>query len=153
MIFIPERDGIDHINVYSKGATELGRLLTNFAHTPFEHPVRGRFESMEGYWYYVATGEQHEELRHVHGAQAKALGKTFEKVERENFEVAIRTGIRSKLIHNPKILCMLLDNELPLAHYYVFGSRVKHAGYEWINEYYMEIRESCLIRGYRPATA
>lgn len=30
----PLEDGITHINVYSKGATELGRLLTNFAHTP-----------------------------------------------------------------------------------------------------------------------
>lgn len=150
MIYLPEKDGIDHINVYSKGRTELGRLLTNFAHTPFEHPSRGHFESMEGYWYYVATGEQHEELRTVHGSHAKALGKTFEKVERIGFEMAIKTGIRSKLIQHPNILCGLLDNELPLAHYYVFGSQVKQAGYEWILDYYMEVRESCLIRGYRP---
>lgn len=153
MIYVPERDGIDHINVYSKGRTELGRLLTNFAHTPFEHPSRGSFESMEGYWYYVATGEKHEELRTVHGSQAKALGKTFGKVERIGFEAAIKTGIRSKLIHHPKLLCMLLDNDLPLAHYYVFGSQVKQAGYEWILDYYLEVRQSCLTRGYRPATA
>lgn len=28
----PEEDGITHINIYSKGSTELGRLLSNFAH-------------------------------------------------------------------------------------------------------------------------
>lgn len=37
MNFKPEMDGIDHINVYSKGKTELGKLLSNFARTPFEN--------------------------------------------------------------------------------------------------------------------
>jgi len=152
MIWLPERDGVDHINVYSKGATELGRLLTNFAHTPFEHPTRGKFESMEGYWYYVSTGDKHEELRTLVGSQAKAFGKTLEKVDinPDYFEVLIRTGIRAKLIYHPKILEMLLDNELPLAHYYVFGSQVKQAGYGWILDYYMEIRAACIQKGYRP---
>lgn len=49
-MFEPKNDGIDHINVYSGGATELGRLLTNFAHTPFENEY-GKFESVEGFWY------------------------------------------------------------------------------------------------------
>ena len=42
----PKLDGIEHINIYSKGKTELGRLLTNFAQTPFIHPEYGRFESV-----------------------------------------------------------------------------------------------------------
>lgn len=48
----PELDGIDHINVYSQGKTKLGRLLSNFANTPFEIPGLGRFQSVESYWYY-----------------------------------------------------------------------------------------------------
>lgn len=150
MIYVPERDGIDHINVYSKGRTELGRLLTNFAYTPFEHPVHSWFCTVEGYWYWLKTGMQYEQLRDVYGWQAKELGRKWPAVEVEHFDTKIKAAIRCKLIQHPKILCMLLDNELPLAHYYVHGSRVKQAGYEWINEYYMEVRESCLIRGYRP---
>lgn len=150
MIYMPENDGLDHINVYSRGKTQLGRLLTNFAHTPFEHPSRGRFSSMEGYWYYVSTGEQHEVLRTLYGSQAKSVGKALCKVDCDGFESIIKTGIRAKLIHNPHILCMLIDNELPLAHYYVFGGKVVHAGYEWINEYYEEVRTACITRSYRP---
>lgn len=33
--FLKENDGIDHINIYSKGKTELGCLLSNFAFSPF----------------------------------------------------------------------------------------------------------------------
>jgi len=31
----PEEDGITHINIYSKGKTDLGRMLSNFAKLPF----------------------------------------------------------------------------------------------------------------------
>jgi hypothetical protein len=43
----PSEDGVTHINVYSRGNTELGRLLSNFAHTPFSHPEFGEFASVE----------------------------------------------------------------------------------------------------------
>jgi hypothetical protein len=150
MIYYPEKDGVDHINVYSKGKTELGRLLTNFADTPFKHPVYGWFRTVEGFWYWLKTGGMHEELRDVLGWEAKMLGKKWPAVEVEYFDQKIKTAIRSKLIHHPEILRMLLDNKLPLAHYYVMQGRIKQAGYEWINEYYMEVRYACLQKGYRP---
>ncbi|WKV20404.1 hypothetical protein 16Q_011c [Pseudomonas phage 16Q] len=150
MIYYPERDGVDHINVYSKGKTELGRLLTNFADTPFRHPVYGVFRTVEGLWYWLKTGMQHENLRDVLGWEAKMLGKSWDSVEIEDFDTKIKTAIRAKLIQHPHILRMLIDNELPLAHYYVMQGRIKQAGYEWINEYYMEVRNACLLKQYRP---
>lgn len=153
MIYVPERDGIDHINVYSKGRTELGRLLSNFADTPFQHPQFGWFRTVEGFWYWLKTGQKYNDLKSMHGFEAKMIGRKYPVVEIDNFNTKIKTAIRCKLIHHPKLLCMLLDNELPLAHYYVNGSRVKQAGYEWILDYYLEVRQSCLTRGYRPATA
>jgi hypothetical protein len=150
MIYYPERDGVDHINVYSKGKTELGRLLTNFADTPFKHPVYGWFRTVEGFWYWLKTGMQYEQLRDVVGWEAKMLGKKWPSVEIEHFDTKIKTAIRAKLINHPNILRMLIDNELPLAHYYVMQGSVKHAGYEWINEYYMEVRNACLEKGYSP---
>lgn len=150
MIYYPEKDGVNHINVYSKGKTELGRLLTNFADTPFKHPVHGWFRTVEGFWYWLKTGKQYEDLRNMEGWEAKMLGRKWPAVEVENFDNTIKTAIRAKLIHNPHILRLLLDNELPLAHYYVVRGSIKQAGYEWINEYYMEVRDACLQRGYRP---
>lgn len=150
MIYYPERDGVDHINVYSKGKTELGRLLTNFADTPFKHPEHGQFRTVEGFWYWLKTGMVHDDLRTMLGWEAKMLGKLLPVVEAPHFEVRIKTAIRAKLIQNPHILRMLLDNELPLAHYYVMRGNIKQAGYGWINEYYMEVRNACLVKHYRP---
>lgn len=52
----PDEDGVTHINIYSKGKTELGRWLTNFSYSPFNHPEYGKFLSMEGFWCWVSTG-------------------------------------------------------------------------------------------------
>ena len=50
--FKPENDGIDHINVFSKSRSKLGRMLSNFAHTPFT--LDGvKFESVESWWYWM----------------------------------------------------------------------------------------------------
>lgn len=152
MTYIVEEDGVTHINVYSKGRTELGRWLSNFAHSPFIHPVYGEFASVEALWYYVATGCKHESLRPLHGWQAKAWGKKHERVEMDTSEFAqiIKTGIRAKLIANPQHLGMLIDSTLPLSHYYVYGGKTVPAGYEWIILYIEDIRSSCQQRDYHP---
>lgn len=148
----PEEDGITHINIYSKGATDLGRWLTNFAHVPFTHPTYGEFNSIEALWYYASTGFQHEELRSLSGFKAKEEGKKYSKVDIDPSEFAsiIKMGIRAKLIGNPKMLGALIDTHLPLAHYYVYGGKPVHAGYEWIILYIEDIRDSCHKRGYHP---
>jgi len=47
----PNEDGKSHINVYSKGQTELGRMLSNFAHSPFRN-MEYDFASVEAFWYW-----------------------------------------------------------------------------------------------------
>lgn len=134
MILDPSQDGVTHINVYSKGATELGRLLSNFAHTPFEHPIFGKFQSMEGYWYYIKTGFRFSQLRSVYGASAKVTGRElWDSLEAERYEgkstqfphfnEAILDGIRCKLKQNRNILQLLQESTLPLTHYYFYGTR------------------------------
>jgi hypothetical protein len=152
----PKGDGVDHINIYSKAKTELGRWLTNFAYAPFTLSDHGRFTSVEGYWYWLSTGCQHEELRDLFGAEAKRRGKSFERVEFDgNFEEAICKAIRSKLLSNKAMLSSLIDSNLPLTHYYVYGysddnCKVINAGYEWITEYIDSVRKSCQQREWKP---
>lgn len=151
--FQPEDDGVTHINVYSKGKTELGRLLSNFAHTPFEHYKHGHFSSVEAYWYWLSTGMRHDELRGLHGFDAKRVGTALHgdngeitRVEIKNFNAMIKQAILQKIEQNPKLRDLLHYSDLPLTHYYVWGAGEKYKitypiKYAWIHEYMMLVRE------------
>lgn len=143
MILIPENDGVDHINIYSKGKTTLGRWASNFTKQTMRCPEQGYFDSVEGYWYWLKTGKQHDILRYLHGAEAKAIGRTFEKVDmpENEFNRQILLMINKKIRGNPAMRGKLANSELPFAHYYVHQSRVVPAGYEWITEHWERIRK------------
>lgn len=144
----PKLDGVEHINIYSKGKTELGRLLTNFAHTPFVHAEYGSFVSVEGFWYWLRNGKQHEELRIMYGFKAKEYGKQFESIGCATFQEDIKEAIRCKMRQNKNILKMLVDSSLPLEHYYWYGSIDNPKVYDlpqykWITDEISRIRDVC----------
>ena len=141
-IWYPERDGIDHINIFSKGKTELGRWMTNFAKQTINCPTHGVFDSVEGFWYWLKTGKQHDVLRYLHGAEAKVEGKRYERVEmdEQEFNRQILLMINKKIRGNPRMRLQLANCTLPFTHYYVYNGVVKHAGYEWITEHWDRIR-------------
>lgn len=93
---------------------------------------------------------QYDSLRKLHGYLAKAQGKKYAIIEHPNFVPVFKSGIRAKLIANPDRLRQIIDNPLPLTHYYVYGDKVKLAGYEWITDYFDEIRRACIAKNYRP---
>lgn len=53
----PNKDGIDHINVYSGSRTELGKMLSNFYHFEIE-TKDGKFQSVEAYWFWLGNIRQ-----------------------------------------------------------------------------------------------
>lgn len=137
MIYRPKNDGITHINVYSNGKTKLGRLLSNFADTPFRIPFWGEFRSVEGFWYWVMTGD--ERLRYTVGFEAKQLGKDLTRIRNHPTLRELRIAYRAKLLYNPKILKLLRENKLPLVHYYVYdGMPVPAKQWEWTAELWNE---------------
>ncbi len=120
----PENDGIDHINVYSKGKTKLGRFLTNFAKSPIE-TEDGPFESIEGYWYWLSC--KNDELRKLSGWLAKDVGRKLggkDWLETEEFKRKIKAAIDIKLKNNLEMYNELCKLKLPLKHYYVYGNKV-----------------------------
>lgn len=132
----PELDGVDHINVYSKGKTELGRLLSNFAHTPFEC-TDGKFESVEGYWYWLLTdpGEpRRDELKRAYGFKAKQIGRELlakdwpDQRDLFEFRENIFKAIYAKVRQHDLLGNLLKDSALPFYHYYVYGSKVVPVG-------------------------
>lgn len=136
----PDKDGVDHINIYSKGFTELGQLLSNFAHTPFELPNVGKFQSVEGYWYWLLTKD--DSLKELHGYAAKQYGRRCMNLAPETkiTKDILKAAYIAKLEANPNILEMLKQNTLPLKHYYMFDGRVHEPEqYRWTAELWNEV--------------
>lgn len=117
--FEPETDGIDHINIYSKGKTKLGKLLSNFANTPFCY--RGTtYQSVEGALYYYRTGDIR--LIAMHGNAAKILGRSLTQ-KRVESPAELRAWLYAKVYANPEIIDLLLNSSMPFSHYYVMYGR------------------------------
>ena len=140
-------DGVHHINVYSKGKTEIGRWLSNFSYSPIQ-TKNGNFKSIEGYWYWITT--LNDRLRELHGFPAKKLGKESEKileVSDEIFKQKIKDAIDIKLKINPKWVAEKVN--LPLTHYYEYGGkRIEKQEYNWITEH-IEMRVNQLKEYYK----
>lgn len=156
-----ESDGIDHINIYSKGATDLGRSLSNLANLAVEIPDVGIFKSLEGYWYYLSTGSQFPELMSMGGFEAKKYGRTKPRVAMSEklFKDSIKTAMRLKVEQHPDLKKELINSSLPFTHYYVYGNQEKVMIYpqlDWINEEWEYLRKlnqgrwvRCIIAGSR----
>lgn len=146
---VPENDGVDHLNVYSKAKTALGRELSNLAHVALNHPKYGFFASMEAYWYWIKSGMKHDQLRRLYGMTAKTAGirETPVMIDDAVFKDLIRDGLRLKVVQNSKLCEALRQSSLPLRHYYVYGSNppVVHSkrDHQWQMECLEDIRR-CL---------
>jgi hypothetical protein len=130
--------------VYSKGKTELGKWLTNFAHTPID-TVDGHFESIEAYWYWLGTTHPDKDtLRPLYGFRAKELGRQLKAddwQDSDDFKDKIRAAIAIKLKRNPRMMDLLFNNSLPITHYYVYGENslnpkvIEPESGRWVIEY------------------
>jgi len=132
-------DGIDHINVYSKGVTELGRLLSNFAYTPFTGGPH-TFASVEGWWQWYCTGKQHYDLKTLYGIRAKSAGKQYTRTQTPTKEVLFKVYC-CKIECNPEIRTMLIQSTLPFTHYYNYGGKIVHTQWEWTGSLWNEVRD------------
>lgn len=134
----PKLDGIQFVNIYSKGKTELGRMLSNFYHYEINTPD-GKFQSVEGYWHWLGIIDcpEKEILRTLYGYQAKKQGTELKKQLAgrfdENFEIKILTAIWHK-VSQLKNLFTEPTMLLPFEHYYEFNGYVKDVKnkYKWM---------------------
>ena len=143
------QDGIDHINIYSKGETLLGRWMSNF--TKQEIFVEDRFfDSIEAYWYWLGfdfKGDARAEslLQSKSGYLAKQFGQDLRKtgipIRRVvDFEDRIKNAIRIKLDRSPTYKRRLGDSTLPFQHYYNFNGVIRDAGFQWIVDFWEDLR-------------
>lgn len=129
---LPAIDGKTHINIYSKGDTELGRFLSNFAHI---HIITedGDFQSVEGYWYWLSNHD--DRMRALYGYEAKKMGRTLprpHKLSEEEFRRKIREACWIKLHTDKRMLNVFKESTLQFTHFYVFNGYNKDAGFKWL---------------------
>lgn len=144
-------DGVDHINIYSSGKTQLGKCLSNFFFAPFVVEEDGCFSSIEGYWFWLLVPEgapERENLRDLYGFNAKKLGQSLaggdwpRPLKLNEFKAKIKRSMRCKIEQNEVIKEMLIKSELPFYHYYVFnGKIIKPKGCKWICDEWENIRK------------
>ncbi|MHD0644356.1 hypothetical protein ACYPKM_01800 [Pseudomonas aeruginosa] len=138
----PLTDGVDHINIYSAGKTQLGQDLSNFRKGRYSHPELGDFMSVEGNWYYLSRRD--ERLRELWGFEAKKLGRELPVVcelPQEEFRRLIRLALDAKLNAHPEIKRALEQSTLPFAHYYTKHGRVDDKVKDaWILAHFEDVR-------------
>ena len=123
MIWKPIDEGIDHINIYSRSDTPLGRALSNFFRWNFFHPEYGEFQSIEGFYYWLLTGQSCPELRVLYGFKAKKRGMELEKNRRvdDKFKEELQYAIYLKVVqctYLQELLLESVEDDLPFTHYY-----------------------------------
>ena len=149
----PNLDGISHINIYSQGKTELGRMLTNFAKFPI-HTSDGDFMSVEGYWYWLSIEDcpEKEKLRGLCGFTAKKYGKSVLEYKAshwdDDFERKILKAIWWKFKRNTHLLIPQYY-DLPFKHYYNFGGCIRDVAgnYPWMMEGIEKMRKYLVEKG------
>jgi ribosomal protein L25 (general stress protein Ctc) len=128
-----DKDGITHINIYSKGKTLLGRFLSNWYDWPINIPNWGNFRSIEGLIFYLGSNDEH--LRVLSGYDAKLYGNSVENtdtfLDQDEFESIIREAIRIKILSHKTAKEELKRSTLPFKHYYVYKNKVVHAKRKW----------------------
>lgn len=149
-MYDPLKDGIDHINIYSKGITELGRYLSNWANAPVVTDD-GYFASIEGYWYWLSSHD--EVLRNLYGFKAKQVGKQISItgahiLPADQFRLKIRDACWAKIHTNQKMLTAFIQSALPFTHYYAYGGKVVNAGHEWTTVMWEQYR-TYIKNGYK----
>lgn len=94
---VPATDGVNHINIYSKGVTSVGRVLSNF-YTPSEpyDTAHGTFVSLEGYYHWLRVADYHCVYK---GESLDTLELKYPELKRlrtANGDEAIRLGRKCK---------------------------------------------------------
>lgn len=161
----PSLDGETHINAYSGSACSLGRMLSNFTLMESDTPD-GKFASLEGYFHWLKLSTslakcpvKHRDLllsldnlRVAYGLGAQQYGRRLRAdlihhgvriydTPSEDFTLRFKQALYSKITTHQELLNEMLDNRLPIVHYYVMGTRVIYKPrFDWLSNLITEIQ-------------
>lgn len=120
----PREDGITHINIYSKGMTQLGRYMSNWDRC-YVTTELGEFASIEGLIFYMGSFDP--ELKNLSGFEAKEYGEKADRgirLPNDIFKRIIVDAMENKILCNNHLHSLLKQSTLPFTHYYTYGNKV-----------------------------
>lgn len=146
-----EQDGINHINIYSKGKTNLGKRLTNMHHFTFRYD-NIEFISVEQAWHFYKFCGYPEIANKVlqfknsfeclKFARDNKQEDSAEHVQTPIFQQLMKDVIRTRIECDIELQNMLRNSWLPFEHYYVYGDKIQDQRnkYEWLLDIFEEYR-------------
>lgn len=141
-------DGDTHVCIDIDGKTELGRMLSHYYESNFEHPVFGSFKTLEGFWRYINCDDEgskrRDEFRTISGRGVNKISRTMAKRNVKNFKEIIYEANYHRIMSDKKLYDLFVNSTLPFDYYFLFGENkiIQRAkGYQWIINMYEDLRE------------
>lgn len=120
-------DGVDHINIYSLGETDLGVALSQHALLQFNHNRFGPFLTVEGLWYWLRSVNGDDSFRNMKGNKARNYSKTIQNHNYvPNFKYFIIDATLQKIKTYPDLLNAVKESTLRFDCYYYYKGKDDH---------------------------
>lgn len=140
------KEGEDHINIDRLSQTNAGRILCMDSITAWEHPMLGRFTSLNNFWYFLKAKNRVDALRTAHPRDLRIMvektGGRHKDIK--NFMQIVLWGIYYRVKHIGAASRELLKTDLPFDSYRSnpAGIRSRNNTAHWLVEGYEEIRRA-----------
>lgn len=138
-------DGVDHINVWEDGVTDMGRMLSHRHEASFNHSHFGRFKTVEGFDNYIQSVEKDDRLRYMSGPPLSHLAKQLTHVPILYFRAILVDTYYQRIKQDKKLSDLFINSTLPFDLYYIVkrtGVKVRPARALWFAEGLEEIRRA-----------
>ena len=112
-----EGDGIDHINIWHQGETDLGACLSLDSMIPFTHSIFGEFTTFTGFWHYIKTTERDDLLRGMWGRKLDEYAKRLTRYTVPNFQAIILDANWQRIQQHPPLMQAMAESTLPFDTY------------------------------------
>lgn len=130
-------DGVDHINIWGRRPTsELGKALNiDNAQHPFNHTVFGRFNTIQGFWYYIRSNMACDGFRTLAGKALGNCARQYQMSRAINFRPMLIDAMYQRIIQNQALVDLVKKNaHLPIDAYSEddMGLRIRPDFHSWL---------------------
>lgn len=144
-------DGVDHINIDSNAATDLGRMLSGNYNARWSHELFENFLCLDGFWNYIRSVERDDKLRGMFGQRLKEHSRELTNRPLRHFRAVLIDSQYQRILCLSKLHRLMMENELPFDSYYVNhnGLKKRSNNHDWMIEGHTAI-QTAIHRGVEP---
>lgn len=138
-------DGVDHINIWEEGATDLGQVMSHSSPIELNHSLFGRFSNMQAFWNYIQSVERDDRIRALTGRNLRQFSQKLTPAKVVNFRAIIMDSNYQRAKQYPLIVKELVESSLPFDCYYLHRTskvRIRPNFFLWLNRGWEEIRKA-----------